>query len=284
MTNPYCFINGKIVKENRAKISVNDIGLHRGYGVFEVLRTYNGKPFLLNEHLKRLNRSGSNLNLKIPYNKNEISKIVNTLIEKNKFPESLVKIIVTGGESSDGVTIAKKPTIIILNKLLPPVDPKIYQRGVKLLTFEYQRFIPLVKNLNYIELLRNQKRLKKEKAFNLLYISDAKVLEGATCNIFIFKNNKLITPDNLILKGTTRNLVLKLARKHFRIEKRDVMLKELLNSDEVFITSTSKGIVPVVQIDNKIIKYGKPGSNTKKIIILFNQFIFKLNQPLKKSL
>jgi branched-chain amino acid aminotransferase len=92
-----CFLNGKILDERDAKISVNDIGLHRNYGVFEVLRTYNGAPFLLKEHLNRLFKSAKEIGLVIPYSKKEISENISKILQKNKEVESLIKILVTGG-------------------------------------------------------------------------------------------------------------------------------------------------------------------------------------------
>lgn len=269
----YCFLNGKFIKESRAKISVNDIGLHRGYGVFEVLRTYFGKPFLLNEHLKRLLSSSKEINLKVPYSNNEISKFIYILLAKNKHKESLIKILLTGGETKDGITPKTKPTFLILAKNLKKQKKEIYKNGVKLITYEYERFIPSAKTLNYIHLVKSLNRLEKEKAFTLLYTSNGKVLEGATCNIFIVKDNKLITPDKDILNGITRNLVLRLASKHLSIHQRKLSLKELYSSDEAFLTLTTKGIVPVISVDNKKIGNGKPGEYSKQLIALFDKFI-----------
>lgn len=272
-TKPYCLLNGKFLKENDAKISVNDIGLHRGYGVFEVLRTYNRKPFLLKEHLDRLFSSAAEIDLKVPYNRTEISTYTYKLLNKNKYKESLIKILVTGGVSNDGMTPNNKPTFLILTKNLKPTKKEVYENGVKLITYEHERFMPSAKTLNYIHLMKSFKKLKKEKAFTLLYVSKGRVLEGATCNIFMFKNNALITPDDGVLNGITRNLTLQLAKKHFSIQQRKVSLSELLKSDEVFVTLTTKGIVPIVKIDNFKIGKGIPGNKTKQMIGLLEEYI-----------
>ncbi len=270
--NPYCFLNGKFIKESDAKISINDIGLHRGFGIFEVLRTYNGKAFLLDNHLKRLVNSSKEIGLKVPFTNKEIAGFIDKLIIKNKHKDSLIKILVTGGESEDGITLGSKSTFVILDKKLKEPGKELYKKGVKLITFEHERIIPSAKTLNYLQLIKSQKNLKKERALTLLYVSKGKVLEGSTCNIFIFKGKKLITPKDGILKGITRELTINLANKVFTVVQKEVKIKDLLSSDEAFITSTTKGIVPLVKVDNYTIGNGKPGKNTEKLIKIFDEY------------
>lgn len=277
--NLYCFLNGKIVKENNAKISVNDIGIHRGYGVFEVLRTYNSKPFMVKEHLERLFNSAEKINLKIPYSKKQITDYINTLLVKNSHEESMIKILITGGESDDGVIPKNKPTFLILVKILHIPKKEIYEKGVKIITFEHQRFLPTVKTLHYVQLIKSLETLRKEDAFTLLYTSNGHVLEGATCNIFFFKGGNLITPKTNVLNGITRDLVIKLASKNFTIKQKKVKLDMIRSCDEAFLTLTTKGIVPVVKIDDQIIGKGKVGSNTKSIMKIFNKHIGYFNKP-----
>ncbi len=269
----FCFLNGKIIKENEAKFGIFDIGIQRGYGIFEVLRTYNKTPFLLEEHIQRLFTSAKKINLKIPYSKNKISQEIHKLLKINKEnKDSLIKIIVTGGESQDGLSPGKKPTFLLTTRKLKEPNKNLYTQGVRVLTLKYQRDLPSVKTLNYIELVKSWKTLKKKKAFTLLYIKNKKVLEGATSNIFLFRKNKLLTPKSGILRGITRNLVLRLAKKNFSVEEKDIKLNELITADEVFLTGTTIGILPVVKIDNKTIAEGKPGKNTLKLIKIFNQY------------
>lgn len=277
MKSDYYFINGKFIKDNKAKISVNDLGLLRGYGVFDVIRTYNGKPFLLKEHLDRFFASAKKVGLKISYTKNKISVLISQLLKKNHQKESLIKLVLTGGQSKDGMTPEGKPTFIIINKYLPPISQELFTKGVKILTYEHQRFMPETKTLNYLQLMKFFPELKKHKAFTLLYKSKGIVSEGATNNLFFFKKDTLITPNSEILNGITREYILNLAKKHFQIQKRIVYLEELLNADEAFLTLTTKGIIPVVKIDNSIIGSGKPGPKTKILINLFSKSISDTN-------
>lgn len=275
MKSDFYFLNGKIVKEKHATISINDLGLLRGYGIFDVLRTYNGKPFLLKEHLARFFTSSKEVNLKVPYTKADIIKHISQLLKKNKHPEALIKIVLTGGESPDGMTPGNNPTFMIITKKMLPVKKELFTKGVKLITYEHERFMPSAKTLNYIHLMKSYPRLKKEKAFTLLYVSKGRISEGATCNIFMFKKGTLVTPNSEILNGITREFVLRLTEKHFPIQKRKVRLKELLLADEAFITLTTKGIIPVVKIDNYKIGNGKPGPKTKTLIKLFDESTLK---------
>lgn len=270
----YCYLNGKIIPVNKGGVSLNDMGILRGYGVFDFLRTYNGKPFFLKEHLRRLKNSAKILNLKLPGTLEELAALVNGLLLKNKFKESTIRIVLTGGKTDDGITCSK-PTLFILINKLQKLPLSVYQKGVKLITYEYQREIPKAKTLNYITAASLQNLRRRKKAFEILYTSKGQVLEATTSNFFIFKNNTLVTPKNKILIGITRNIVVKLAQSKFKVEERDIPLRELSQAAEAFITATSKGIVPVVKIDSKLIGNGKVGKNTKCLMDLFHQYTKK---------
>ncbi len=270
----YCYLNEKIIPYNKACIKPTDIGLLRGYGVFEFLRTYYGKPFLLSKHLKRLVCSAKYLGLKVPKTQPQIEEIIKELIKKNRVEECAIRIILTGGESKDSKTF-QSSTFCILIEDICNYPKRIYEKGIKLATVDYKREIPEAKTLNYIVGIRELKRAKEQKAFEPLYVFDNSVLECATSNFFIFKNNVLITPKKDILLGVTRNLIIKLAGKKFKIEERELLKKELDNASEAFITATSKEIIPVVKIDNKKIGDGRVGKNTKILMEIFQDFIKK---------
>lgn len=271
-----CYFNGKIISEDKAYISMNDLGLLRGYGAFDFLRTYNGKPFLLKGHLDRLENSVKEIGLKILISKTEIGKIISELLQKNKLSEATIKIVVTGGYSDDGITCDfRSPTIFIITKEIPRYTPGIYKNGIKLITYEYQRDYPQVKSTNYGNMMRLQKKKKQMNAFEILYINKGYIREGATSNLFLFKGDKLITPKNYILAGITRNFVMNLAKGNFKVEEREVKLSEINHVDEAFITSTTREILPVIKIDNIKIGTGKVGKNTKHLMKLFENYVKK---------
>lgn len=269
----YVYINGKYLVESKAKIDINDIGLLRGYGVFSYIRTFNKKPFLLDKHLDALFNSAKEISLKIPYSKLEITRIINKLLKLNRNHESAIKIVVTGGPSKDGIFPSGKPTFFVTAKSLKP-KKGLVKKGVKLITFDYQRGLPQAKSLNYLNLISKQEKLKNEEAYSLLFTKNGVVLEGAICNIFMINKRKIYTPKENILKGITRDLIIRLAKKNkYQLVKGEILLQQLLNSDEVFITSTTYGLIPVIQIDNKRINKGKVGQITLKLISLYSNYI-----------
>jgi len=281
----YCYLNGKILSESEAKISLKDIAILRGYGVFEFLRTYNSKPFLLKEHFTRLRKSAKNLNLQLPISQKELFKQIKKLLLKNKFKESAIKLVLTGGQiiDSGGMEYDKNsPTFFILVDKLQELPKSFYQKGVKLITYEHLREIPGAKTINYITAIKLQNLCKRKKAFDILYTQNGFLLETTTSNFFIFKKDKLLTPKKNILIGLTRNFVIKLAKNKFKVEERDIDLKELERAEETFIASTTKEILPVVKIDNKIIGNGRVGKKTKYLMDLVHQYTQKSTETFIK--
>ena len=267
------FVNGEYVDREKAKIDVEDTGLIRGYGVFDYLRTFGGKPFLLDEHLTRLFNSAKEINLSIPYSKSEVEKIINKVLEINNDENSGVRTVVTGGRSKNGIFPEGKPGFVVVSKKIEP-DTKIVDQGVSVITCEHQREFSQAKTLNYLKLISHPREIEESGAYTALFVSNGFVLEGGTSNVFIIKDKKIITPEENILKGITRGLIIKLAEENsYQVEERDVEVEELLESREVFLTSTTRGIIPVVQIDEKGIGERKPGKQTRKLIDIYQGYV-----------
>ena len=256
-------------------IHPNDLGILRGYGVFDVLKTVNGKIFLFDEHFKRLNDSADYLGVKLPVEKIEIEEVIKKLIARNKTKQASIRIVLTGGRSADVMHFdSRTPTFYILVSEFKPLEPELFKNGIKLATVGHSRDAAEIKTTNYVEAVKAiNERQKKEKFFEILYVSDGKVLEASTSNFFVFIGDKLITPKGNILKGITRNLVIKLAKKEFEVEERELKTEELALVTEAFIAATNKDIVPVVQIDGLKIGDGKPGNNTKRLMEIFEEFV-----------
>lgn len=266
------FLNGKFIEKNKAKIKVNDLGLLRGYGVFDYLRTYNKIPFHLNKHLARFFDSAKKFNLKVPYSKEEIKNILFKLIKKNKNKKDLAfRIILTGGESSNGKT-SKKPNFFIITEKLLFYPAIFYQKGIKMITLNYLRDIPEIKSLNYTIALFHWQKTLKEGAQEILYFFKNRIYEASTSNFFIVKNGIIFSPKENIFEGVTKEVVTQLAKKHgFKIKEKEIFLDEIPKADEIFITATSKEIMPVVKIDNHLINKGKVGEITKKLMKIFKE-------------
>src|SRR3989344_7931158 len=269
----YSYFNGQIKTLDKIRISPYDLGFIRGYGVFDVMRTQNGKSLLLNEHWQRFQNSAKTLNLKIPLGKNEYQGFVKKLLKLNNFSETLIRTILTGGISKDAFSSSGRETFLILAERFKSLNKEIYEKGISAVTLNFCRELPEIKTTNYLEAIRCQNLKNRRKAFEIIYVKNGEVLEASTSNIFIFKKNVLITPKDKILFGITRNLIIKLAKNLFRIEERKISEKELFNASEVFLTATNKNIVPVVKIDDKKINNGKVGKNAKILMNKLSEFL-----------
>jgi len=271
----YAYFNGKIKAIDKVKISPLDLGFIRGYGIFDVMRTQNGKLLLLNEHWRRFQNAAKELNLKIPINKNKCHELIRKLLKLNNFPESIIRIVLTGGISKDLFSLSGQETFLILAERFELLNKRIYEKGVNAVTLNFCRELPKIKTTNYLEAIRHQNFKDRHKAFEIIYVKNSEVLEASTSNIFIFKKNVLITPKDKILSGITRNLIIKLAKNLFRIEEKKISGKELINASEVFLTATNKNIVPIIKIDGKNISSGKVGKNTKILMVKLSEFLKK---------
>ncbi len=261
-------MNGEYKSENDAVVSVKDLAVLRGYGVFDFLRTYNKKPFYLNEHIKRFKRSAELTLLNCPWSDDEIRSVVNETLKKNDFPESNVRILITGGESIDSITPGDDTKFIVLVTELGPQPPDWYIDGVKIITSKTERYLPEAKSTTYLNAIIVLRNAMKKNAIESIYVDRKNnILEGTTSNIFIVKDKKIITPDKNILPGITREVILdNLAGSD--VEIRDIKYDELHNIDEAFITSSNKEIVPVVEIDDIIVS-DKPGPISCKVMKIF---------------
>jgi branched-chain amino acid aminotransferase len=273
MTNIF-YIDGSFVREEQAQISATDLAVLRGYGVFDFLRTYGGKPFHLEAHLERLRRSAALIDLEVPWSQEELQAIVMDTLARNTHPESNVRIVITGGPSDDFITPKDQPRLMVLVTAAARSADHYYTEGAKVITFETERYMPGAKTINYIPAIRAMKRARAAGAIEAIYVDrNGNALEGTTTNLFAFIGNRLVTPGDGILWGITRGTVLELAKDRFPIEMRDLPLSELLEADEVFITSSNKQIMPIVQVDDTVIGEGKPGELTQQLMAMFNDYV-----------
>jgi len=272
MKEPIYFLKNNFIERSKAVISVNDIGLLRAYAIFDYLKTYYGKPFHLSDHINRLFKSGEFIGLKIPKDKDEIKEIVKELLRINRFNESSVRIIVTGGESSDGKKTGE-PTLIVTCEPRNEIDKAYYLSGVKVKSVQDYREAPLAKTINYTMAIKYLNEFFPQGFFEVLYVHNSKITECTSSNVFFIKGKKLITPKDEILPGITRQIVIKEASKYFEIEERDILYHEIYDFDEAFITSTDKEVLPVIAIDNHIFNKGIIGDRTKVIMKVFHEYV-----------
>ncbi|MBU4346391.1 MAG: branched-chain-amino-acid transaminase [Candidatus Omnitrophica bacterium] len=277
------YINGKFYDKKDAKISVFDHGLLYGDGVFEGIRAYNRLVFKLKEHIERLFESAQSIMLKIPLNKNQMTKAVISTIKENKLKDAYIRILVTRGEGDLGLDPRKcegAAAVIIIADTIALYPEKFYKQGLEIITVPTVRNLPeavnpQIKSLNYLNNI-----LAKIEAINAGF-DEAIMLDTlgyiAECtgdNIFIAKHNELYTPPQCMgtLRGITRDTVLEIARKN-RIPVHEHVLTrhELYISDECFLTGTAAEIIPVVKVDGRVIGDGKPGELTLRLTKKFKE-------------
>lgn len=272
----YAYLNGKIVDINKPALLLNDIGLLRGYGVFDFMRTYNGRVFYWADHFKRFVNSAKILGLRVPSKKQELEDIIYKLLKKNQLHEGSIRLVLTGGPTIDGTSYSvARPTFAVLIEDPYTVSKKMTEDGVKLITEDYQRLFPEAKTLNYILTINRQPKKKQNKAYEILYTLNGEVLEGSMSNFFIFKGDTLVTAESGVLPGITRKIVLDLAKSKFKVEVQPIKVEELGEATEAFITGTNKEVLPVTDINGVKIGSGRPGQNTKTLGALYRELTDK---------
>jgi len=267
-----CFIDGKIARGEEACIPADDLGLQRGYAVFDYARTYHGRLFHALDHIARLRRSAAALHLKLAYTDDEILATAKKLIEELGDKEAGLRMILTGG-SAHARSLLEHPRFILIAEELPAYPVEIYEKGVKLITHEFERDLPYVKSTNYLTGFRLLPEKKEKGAFEVLYCWRGRFLESSRDNFFVFRGDVLATPGDYVLGGITRQVLLSIARSRFQVEERDVLVDEVDEIDEAFLASTSKQIVPVVRIDDRMIGAGGVGERTKEAMALFQRYV-----------
>lgn len=268
----YCFLNRELKLSDEALLMASDLGLQRGYGVFDFARTYNRKLFHFEGHLERLRYSAGSLNIKVPYSNQEITEMANIAIEKSDLSIPGVRLLLTGGYGSTDAGF-DHPNFLIIAEEISEFPKKVYDDGVAVMTYQFQRELPRTKSLNYLNALRLEPVKNEKGVFDILYYWTHGVTEFPRGNFFMFKDNILITPKDHVLLGITREVVLQQASEDFSTEEREISLEESELSDEAFITSTSKRIIPIVKIDDKVIGNGEVGQHTKRLMGRFDRYV-----------
>jgi len=269
----FVWVNDAFIPADEAQVNISDLSIQRGYGIFDFFKTIDGQPVFLEDHLDRFFRSAVLMRLDIKMSRDEVKSRVSQLIEKNNLSDSGIKIILTGGFSPDGFNIAA-PNLIITQQSFQ-IPRTMHEHGVNVITHEYQRQFANAKTLDYLQAIWLQPVLKEKKADDVLYHSSGLLRECPRANFFIVtKDDQVLTPESDMLKGVSRKQVLEISAGMYHTEARDVTLDELRNAKEAFITSTTKNILPVVQVDGKILGDGKPGTVTRALAEKYNGMIY----------
>ena len=258
----YVHINGAIVSREDAKISINDLALLRGYGVFDYFKTVNGQPVWLQDHMQRLFFSAREMFLDTGHTPESLTKQIQELSAINGMTNCGTRITITGGYSEDGYNIGR-PNLMITQDAFS-YNPAMFSKGTRLLTYQHQRQLSHIKTIDYLQAIRLQGEIKAVGADDVLYKNESGMLrECPRSNFYIVCNGKVVTPATGVLAGVTRKNILSLAG--VKVIQKDIHQDELSGIDEAFISSTSKIILPVLQIDGKLVGNGKPGKMTRML-------------------
>jgi branched-chain amino acid aminotransferase len=260
------FIRHQVVPLEQAFLHVSDLSIQRGYGIFDFFKILEGCPIFLENYLDRFYRSADLMQLPVPLGREELKEIIRDLIRQNDLPVSGMKLLLTGGYSPSGYDLAA-PNLLLLQQTITLPDQDQVERGIRVITHEYLREIPAAKTINYTMGIRLLRELRERGADEVLYHLGGEVSEFPRSNVFIVKHdNTVVTPGRRILPGITRKMILLLASQNYQVEEGTVTLDDLRQAKEVFMTNTTRRILPVVQVDGIRIGDGKPGSITLNLL------------------
>jgi D-alanine transaminase len=271
------FLNGSFVPLDEAKVSIEDRGFQFGDGVYEVIRTYKGRPFSLDAHLARLDRSAAALDLTQPYSRVEWTSHILEGIERAAYPESKIYLQITRGVAPRDHAYADdtKPTVVMTVREFHPLDRSVQATGVNAMTTEDIRWGRCdIKSVNLLANVLARQQVKQARVFEAILVNGGSVTEGAISNVMVVQRGTVVTaPEGpRILSGVTRAVVLDLAlTEGLPILERFVSQADLYRADEVFLTGTTVEVLGVVRIDGKVIGDGQPGPITRRLAASFTR-------------
>ncbi|MFJ5758369.1 D-amino-acid transaminase [Neobacillus sp. NPDC093182] len=277
----YALLNGEIIDRSQAKVDVEDRGYQFGDGVYEVIRVYNGKMFTLTEHLKRFADSAKSIGISLPFTSLRLAEMLEELLLKNNLQTGNIYMQVTRGTAPRNhlfPTGNVTPTLTAYTiKGVRPLEN--LKSGVKAILTEDIRWLRCdIKSLNLLGNLLAKQKASEQGCFEAIQHRGQDVTEGSSSNIFMVKNGTVITHESnhLILKGITKDVILNVCNKNnIPVQERTFSLAELEEAEEVFLSSTTAEVMPVIEIDGKKIRSGIPGPLTQKLQDLFEKEIEK---------
>lgn len=272
------YLNGDYLPLEQATISPLDRGFIFGDGVYEVIPVYGGRLFRLEEHLLRLDGSLAGIRLAAPHTHAEWTRILTGLVERNHGGDQSVYLQITRGAAKRDHAFPRDcpPTVFVMSSPLAPVPAEIRQSGIAAITLPDIRWqychlktIALLPNI----LLRQQ--ALDSGAAEAILIRDGEATEGAASNLFIVKDGALLTPPKgpRLLPGITRDLIMELAAQH-RVPQREATITadDLAQADEVWLSSSTKEILPVTRLDDRPVGNGRPGPLWQRMIAWYQDY------------
>jgi len=285
------YLNDKLVPEAEATVSVFDHGLLYGDGVFEGIRTYNNRVFLLRDHIARLYRSAQAIGLTIPMAQEEMRRAVLATCKANDCRNGYIRLVITRGVGNLGLNpySCKTPQVIIIASTIQLYPKEFYEQGLRIITVPTQRnhpeaLSPNVKSLNYLNNIMAKIEAINSGVQEAVMINHLGFVAEATGdNIFTINDKVLATPPSWCgcLIGITRDAVMKAAAANgFTVRETPMTRYDLYTADEIFLTGSAAEIVPVVEIDKRTIGTGAPGPVAKRLELAFREYARSSGTPI----
>lgn len=287
------WLDGKLVPEQEAKISVFDHGLLYGDGIFEGIRAYHGRVFKLKEHLKRLYDGAQCLMMNIPITIDQMQEAVLETLRANDLRDAYIRLVVTRGVGDLGLDPRKcpVPSIFCIATSIALYPEEVYEKGLKLVTCATRRNSPdalngSIKSLNYLNnIMAKIECIQADVPEGIMLTTDGYVCECTGDNLFLINGNKLITPPDHLgaLPGITRQAVMDVAADlGMEVVEELFRMRSVYTAEEAFLTGTAAELVPVVEVDGRQIGAGKAGPQTTRLLEAFRTLIQHDGEPIYK--
>jgi branched-chain amino acid aminotransferase len=286
------WLNGNFVEDDHAAVSLRDTGLLHAAGVFTTMRSYGGKVFRLAQHLRRLRDSCEALSIPLPHDDQTLSDAAGELLSRNALTAARLRLTVTRGQArpDPAYGLRLEPNVFLTAVELEPYPADYYQRGMTVVVVDEQKLNPYDiqaghKTLNYFSRLAGLREASQRSAGEALWFNVHNYLEsGSISNVFVVKAGILLTPPtphdlsdktvadatpypkSTALPGITRALVIELAAAAGLVVKPAALtIHDLLEADEVFLTNSIMGVMPVCRIERRAVGDDKPGAITMQL-------------------
>ncbi|KAB7666790.1 D-amino-acid transaminase [Bacillus sp. B1-b2] len=272
-------MNGEFIPRTEAKVDIEDRGYQFGDGIYEVIRVYNSKMFTVKEHLQRLLQSSEKLSISISYSVDELTQLLEQLIQKNTLDMGFIYMQFTRGVSARNHSFPETevaPTFIAYTKEFKRPLSNL-EDGVSAITVEDIRWSRCdIKSLNLLGNVMAKQKAAEADCYESIQYRDVTVTEGSSSNIWIVKGEKIQTHEASpsILNGITRQKLIEISQENgIDIEEKAFSIEDLIDADEVFLTSTTSEVTPITEINNVPVKEGKVGEKTRILQSLFVEAI-----------
>ena len=268
MDSKFVIKNGKLIEKEKASVSVYNKSLFFDFAVYSNIKVVKGKMFMPEMSVEKLFDSAKVIGIEHDFSKKKILDWARLLIKKNHVNDALIKMLLIGPEKNT------EPLLFLFPVGLTFYPSKFYNQGVKLITFEGERFIPVSKNKNLLLNYTAFREAKNNDAIDALLVdNEGNIQEGTRSSFFVIKNNTLIAPPKeKVLEGVTRKIILEIASKVMKVKEENIPLKKIKQYDEYLITGTSLKVMPVKQIDDISLRVGE---KVKELQRLFKEYCEK---------